>query len=476
MSRMDPAAAIFSAWTELMRHACRMLFSLVAVLLLTGLTGRAAAIAADRERPNVVLIMADDMGFECVGANGGESYKTPHLDKLAATGLRFEHCYSQPICTPSRVQIMTGIYNSRNYVRFGLLDPGACTFGNLLKEAGYATCVVGKWQLAGGFDAPGRFGFDDYCLWHLTRRANRYPNPGLDVNGQQIDYKNGEYGPDLVSDYACDFIDRHAQGDKPFFLYYPMILPHWPFEPTPDSDDWDPTFRRGDKAEKNYKMRDPKYFVEMVHYVDKLVGKIVARLERRGLRENTLVIFTCDNGTYEGVTSRFKGRRWKGGKGHMMDNGTHVPLVVNWPGTIPAGRISKDLVDFSDVFPTLAEVAAADVPAKLELDGRSFAPVLRSEPGSRESIYCWYFRNGKPVSGGRDHKAGESARDRRYKLYREGGFYDVPADFSEQNPLDPKQLTAEQRAARHRLQSVIEQHTREGFYSETKHKTGGRSR
>ena len=382
----------------------------------------------------------------------------------AATGLRFEHCYSQPICTPSRVQIMTGIYNSRNYVRFGLLDPAAYTFGNLLQDAGYATGVVGKWQLSGGFDAPGHFGVDEYCLWHLTRRPNRYPNPGLEVNGKEVDYKNGEYGPDLVSDYACDFIDRHARGDKPFFLYYPMILPHWPFEPTPDSEDWDPTFRRDDKSERNYRMRDPKYFVEMVHYVDKLVGKIVDRLDQQGVRDETLVIFTCDNGTYESVTSQFKGRQWKGGKGQMMDNGTHVPLIVNWPGTVAAGGVSTDLVDFSDLLPTLADVTGAEVPAMLKLDGRSFAPVLRGDAGSREWVYCWYFRNGQPVSGGKNHQAGEYARDRRYKLYRTGEFYDVPADFYEQNPLDPAELTARQQQVRDRLQDVIEQNTRQWFY------------
>lgn len=434
---------------------------------------------AEPPRPNIVLIMADDMGYECVAANGGESYKTPHLDRLAATGLRFEHCYSQPLCTPSRVQIMTGIYNSRNYVRFGFLDPEAYTFGNLLQDAGYATCVVGKWQLAGGFDAPHRFGFDEYCLWQLTRRPNRYPNPGLEINGKEVDYTGGEYGPDIVSDYACDFIARQAEMDRPFFLYYPMILPHWPFEPTPDSEEWDPTFRRGDKAEKNYKMRDPKYFVDMVHYVDKIVGKLTARLETLGVRKNTLVIFTGDNGTYTGVTSQFRGHPWKGGKGHMMDNGTHVPLIANWPGVISPGGVSSDLVDFSDLLPTLAEVTGADVPAALTLDGRSFAPVLRGKPGPREWIYCWYFRNGKPADGGPNHTAGEFARNHRYKLYSSGDFYDVPGDFYETNPLDPEELTDQQRAIRQQLRRVIEQHTRPGFYgsparsAKTNHRDSG---
>lgn len=426
-----------------------------------------SAHAADR--PNIVLIMADDMGYECVTANGGESYSTPHIDKLASSGMRFEHCYSQPICTPSRVQIMSGMYNSRNYVEFGKLKAGSYTFGNLLRDAGYATCIVGKWQLKGGFEGPHEFGFDDYCLWQLTRRPNRYPNPGLEINGKQVDFKNGEYGPDVVSDHACRFIDRHAGGDQPFFIYYPMILPHWPFEPTPDSEEWDPTFRRGDESEESRKGWDNKHFADMVAYTDKMVGKIVAKLEAQGLRENTLILFTGDNGTETSITSRFNGREWRGGKKHMMDNGTHVTLVANMPGTIPAGRVNGDLIDFSDFFPTLGEFAGAEVPAAVETDGRSFAPQLRGEPGDpRQHVYCWYFRNGKFVDGGDDHTAGESARDHRYKLYRAGELYDVTRDFYETEPLDPDALTAEQRVIRDTLSTVIERYTRPNFYEHKK--------
>jgi len=445
----------------------RLLATLTVLLLIL------PAIAQSKDRPNIVLIMADDMGFECVGANGGETYKTPHLDKLAATGMRFEHCYSQPICTPSRVQIMTGKYNSDNYVAFGLLKPGSVTFGNVLRDAGYETCIVGKWQLKGGFEGPGKFGFDEYCLWQLTRRPNRYPNPGFEINGKEVDYKNGEYGPDIVTDYACDFMERKAKGDKPFFVYYPMMLPHWPFEPTPDSDDWDPTFRRGDKSEKNRGMRKHKHFIDMVAYTDKMVGKLVAKLASLGVRDNTLVIFTCDNGTYVKITSRFKGRDWQGGKGHMMDNGTHVPMIANWPGTVPSGRVYEGLVDFSDVLPTLAEAGGATVPAKFGVTGRSFLPQLRGERGDeRDYVYCWYFRNGKPAKGGANHSAGESARTHRYKLYKTGAFFDVPNDFYEKSPLDPAKLTPEQHDVRDRLSSVIEQHTREGFYDKPDKKNG----
>ncbi|MCH7727809.1 MAG: sulfatase-like hydrolase/transferase, partial [Planctomycetes bacterium] len=392
-----------------------------------GFAQSAGAEASDR--PNIVLIMADDMGYECVGAYGGTSYKTPVLDRLAKDGLQFDHCHSQPICTPSRVQLMTGIYNSRNYVKFGLLDPKATTFGNILKKAGYATCIVGKWQLKGGFAGPGRFGFDEYCLWQLTRRPNRYPNPGLEINGKEVDYKNGEYGPDIVTDYANDFMARHAKKDKPFFLYYPMMLPHWPFEPTPDSAEWNPNARQGDKAEKSGKGVDNKFFADMVTYTDKMVGKVVSKLDELGIRKNTLVLFIGDNGTFTGITSMMGNVAVKGGKGKTIDAGTHVPMIASWPGVVPSGKC-QDLVDFSDFLPTLAEIGGATLPKDIQFDGRSFAPQLRDQPGSpREWIYCWYSRNGVRKN------ASQHVRDRRYKLYATSKFFDVQKDVLEQRPL-----------------------------------------
>ena len=189
------------------------------VSLLCALFVMLASDAHAQQRPNIVLIMADDMGYECVGADGETIYKTPRLDELAKQGVRFTHGHATPICTPTRVQIMSGLYNSRNYTRFGHMSPDITTFANMFQDAGYATCVVGKWQLDGGyrgpknfgFKGPGHYGFDEYCLWQLTRtngnKPNRFANPGLEVNGETKDYKNGEYGPNIVSDYACGFID-----------------------------------------------------------------------------------------------------------------------------------------------------------------------------------------------------------------------------------------------------------------------------
>ena len=350
--------------------------------------------------------MADDLGYETIGANGGTSYKTPVLDRLAERGVRFEQCYAQPLCTPSRVKIMTGIYNVRNYVKFGFLDPGETTFAHLLKRAGYATCVVGKWQLKGGFDGPGHFGFDEYCLWQLTRRPGRYPNPGLETGGKQVDYTGGEYGPDVVSDYACDFIRRHKRG--PFLVYYPMILTHCPFEPTPDSPDWDPK----SKGSKNYK-GDAKYFGDMVTHMDKIVGKILATLDEAGLRENTLVLFTGDKG----------------------------------------GRVCTDLVDFSDVLPTLCEAAGATVPQKRNIDGRSFLPQVQGRKGDpRKWIYCWYARGGKAKA------AKVFARNRQYKLYASGQFYDVREDPIENHPLKAGALADDAARARDLLQSALDRY------------------
>jgi len=405
-----------------------------------------AAAGRGGKQPNIILIMADDLGYECIGANGGTSYETPVLDKLARGGIRFDHCYSQPLCTPSRVKIMTGIYNVRNYVRFGLLDPSQTTFAHVLKKVGYATCVVGKWQLGGGFDGPGRLGFDEYCLWQLTRRPSRYPSCGVEVNGKEVDYTEGKYGSDVVSDYACDFIRRNK--DKPFLLYYPMILTHCPFEPTPDSADWDPK----SKGSKTYK-GDAKYFGDMVTYMDKIIGKIIGRLEELGLRENTLVLFTGDNGTDTPVVSMMDGRQVKAGKGQTSDAGTHVPFIANWPGVIPERKVCRDLVDFSDFMPTLCECAGVGVPARLNIDGRSFMPQLRGHKGNpREWIYCWYSRNGGP-------KGREFTRNQRYKLYRAGEFYDIENDVSEKNALAESDLDKEAIKARKMLQRALYQYT-----------------
>lgn len=399
---------------------------------------------ADERPPNIVLIMADDMGYECVQANGGETYQTPRLNTLAKEGMLFRHCHSQPICTPSRVQLMTGIYNNRNYIKFGLLDPKATTFGHVLKKAGYKTCIAGKWQLLGGLEGPHHFGFDRYCLWQLTRRPSRYANPGLEVDGKLLDFNDGGYGPDVASDYLCDFMEEHR--DKPFFVYYPMILPHWPFEPTPDSDDWDPKAKGANGKGKK------EYFADMVAYTDKMVGKLVDKIDELKLTDDTIILFTGDNGTYTGITSKLNGKPYQGGKGSPKDNGTHVPFIARWPGKIKAGAETDQLVDFSDFLPTVADIAGAKTPD--DIDGQTFLPTLLGESSpQRNYIYCWYHRDGVR------NKATQHVRNQAFKLYANGKFFHVAQDPTESQPLNVEDLTDDQSKRYDHLSAMLKKHT-----------------
>jgi arylsulfatase A len=397
-----------------------------------------------KERPNVILILADDFGYECVRANGGESYNTPNLDQLAKTGIRFTSCHVQPLCTPTRVQLMTGKSNIRNYLNFGKLIRSEQTFAHRFKEAGYTTGICGKWQLGQEVDGPQHFGFDEACLWQHTRRPPRYANPGLEYNGREKDFSNGEYGPDLVQQFALDFISRHKE--KPFFLYYPMMLTHSPYQPTPDSVNWDPT-AIGEKVKDN-----KKHFGDMVQYMDKLIGNLVVHLESQRLRDNTLILFVGDNGTGRGLDSRFEGRNYPGGKGTTTQRGTHVPMIANWPAVITTPAVNNDLISSVDFLPTLCEVAQTATPQGL--DGISFYPQLTGKPSSpREWIYSWY----SPRQGN-DKTIREFAFDHRFKLYRNGNYFDLEKDVEEKRPLSESELTVDAKQTKERLQKALDQY------------------
>lgn len=394
-------------------------------------------------QPNVILIMADDFGYECVGANGGQSYQTPNLDRLAAAGMRFEQCHVQPLCTPTRVQLMTGIYNVRNYLNFGTLMRSETTFANLFRQAGYATGICGKWQLGHEPDAPQHFGFDESYLWQHTRRPPRYANPGLEHNGVEKEFPEGSYGPKLVNDFALDFVTRHK--DRPFFLYYPMILTHDPFQPTPDSPNWNP------KAQGERVSRNVRHFAGMTAYMDKMIGRLDAKLGDLGIRDNTLLLFIGDNGTHSTVTSRFNGADYQGGKGTTTQHGTHVPMIASWPAVMKQGRVNRDLISAADLLPTICDAAGIKLPANL--DGVSFLPQLRGESGTpREWLYIWYSPRQRL-----DLTVREFVFNHDHKLYRDGRFFDLKADPFEQKPLTTAALTDREAAARAKLQKALDQ-------------------
>jgi arylsulfatase A-like enzyme len=406
------------------------------------------------QKTNIVLIMADDLGYECLGCYGSTSYQTPNLDRMADLGVTFEHCYSTPLCTPSRVQIMSGKYNYRNYHDFGYMHPEEVTFGHLLREVGYATAIAGKWQLNGlnGHERrhdntrPYDAGFDTYCLWQLTRPAGegeRYWAPLYEQDGEVIDRRDepNTYGPDIFCDFLCDFIERNR--GRPFFAYYPMVLTHVPFVPNPDSAS------RSQSKHEN--------FADMVAYTDKLVGRILGTLEDSGLLQNTVVMFTGDNGTHPSITSRTELRTVQGGKGTLPDAGTHVPLLAYWKGHTPEGYVCRDLVDFTDVLPTLMDIAGEALPEDFVTDGSSFLPRLRGNRGHpREWVGCHY----EPRFQYFDRYRGRFVRNHRFKLYEDGRFYDVAADVLEENVIrmDPAQTPrlAFKKSQRERLQEVLD--------------------
>lgn len=402
--------------------------------------------------PNLIVIMADDLGYETIGANGGISYQTPHLDRLAGEGVRFTHGYAQPNCTPSRVQIMTGMSNVRNYIDFGTLERSQTTFGHLLRDAGYATCIAGKWQLGSKeADLPKHFGFDEHILWAHMGRGERYADPSLSVNGAELQEFPGDYGPRLCQEFVLDFMRRNQH--RPFLVYYPMILTHGPFEATPDSPHW------GQPTAKLKEFRQ-EHFASMVAYMDKQIGELDEELARLGLREHTLILFTGDNGTASAIRSATQGGVVvQGGKGGTTRRGMRVPLIASWPGTIAAGKVCTNLVDLTDFLPTLCEVAEVTPPPELILDGRSFLPQLRGEPGSpREWIYSYWVPLNEDQGDQLGDRGGvEQAFDQRFKLYSTGDFFDLETDPDEQSPLRVRDLTGAALEAADKLQRALDQ-------------------
>ena len=394
-------------------------------------------------KPNIVFILADDMGYECVGAYGG-TYQTPNIDRLAEQGIRFTYAYSQPLSTPSRVELLTGKYNHKNYCDFGFLNQDQKTFGNLAREAGYTTAIVGKWQLGANSKLPDHFGFDRYCLWQLnyvrSTQGERYADALIEADGQVLPRDKDCYGPDIFIEYIEKFIEENK--NRPFLLYYPMALVHDPFVSTPDSPDWE-----SNPAGRH--TSNPAYFADMMRYCDKNVGRLVEKLKAEGLYDNTLIIFTGDNGTNKKIVSTMQdGRKIQGGKGMTTDAGTHAALIATYGNRQGKAGVCEDLVDFTDVMPTMAQAMGIEVPRQWDTDGVSFLPQVCGQKGTpREWVFCHYdsfFRGpDKP-----NPQARRFIRDHRYKLYSTGEFYDIESDIFEQHNILPKQGSREAEAAR----------------------------
>ncbi len=407
-------------------------------------------------KPNIVLILADDVGYEIPQYTGGQSYSTPNIDLLASSGMQFSECHSSPVCSPSRFMLLTGKYNFRNYTQWGVMDQSQRTIANMLHDAGYATCAVGKWQLDGGDASIRTFGFDSYCVWDPFANivpGVQYKDPLLYENGSNLpfDVVQGKYGEDIIGDYAYNFMKNNTK--KPFFLYYAMNLCHQAFSPTPDDPQF-ATWTNGHPVPS-----DTMYFKSMVQYMDKKVGLLVQEVSALGIAGNTIIIYTGDNGTDEKIYSLYKDTLVEGGKWRSTEGGTHVPLIVYWPGKVMPGTVSDNLIDFTDFMPTVADIAGVQVPASFgTMDGTSFYPEITGQPGTpRQWVYCYYnpFVKNQPLP------TKEWAQDKNYKLYSTGPFYqsgnlyNYPNDLSEMYALDPSRLTDSITQIKNMLQGVI---------------------
>jgi arylsulfatase A-like enzyme len=379
--------------------------------------------------------------------------------------MQFENAYSMPQCTPTRVTLLTGQYpfrhgwiNHWDVPRWG----AGChfdakhnlSFARLLKSAGYATAAAGKWQV-NDFrvepEAMVKHGFDEYCMWTGGETGNppsdkRYRDPYIHTKDGSRTY-TGEFGPDVFTDFLIDFMRRNKA--KPMLMYYPMVLTHTPFTTTPH------------KPKATGKIERHK---AMVDYVDHLTGKLVNVLDELNIRDNTIIFWTTDNGTSRSLIGHIEGTAVKGGKAYLGENGTNMPFIVNCPGLVPGGIKTDALTDFTDMLPTIAELAGAELPKDVIPDGHSIAELILGR--TSESDRQWILSmGGHPAKIGPDGRvinvkdyANRAIRDKRYKLWIENSkpskFFDLTNDpYEKENLIESKDPVIVE--ARRVLESVI---------------------
>ena len=422
-----------------MKSTIRIFFLALGVVA-PGLSG----IGAERS-PNVMVIMADDLGAEGLACYGSEIYTTPHLDRMAREGVRFNNAYATPLCTPTRVMIMSGLYPPRTGFQAligkgpGVRMPSSIrTFGHDFRDAGYRTAIAGKWQLGKFHEFPGQpveHGFADYCMWtwfYKGKKSSRFYQPQIHREGKIFDRSASDFGPDEYNEFLLDFIDENAK--RPFCIYYPMALVHSPFIHPPELEELARTKYTDDLDKQTIA------YGHMITYMDHLVGRILKRLRKHGIEKNTLVLFTGDNGTGKQITSKLAGMDLKGGKGSMTEAGSRVPFLAWWPDTIKPG-VRDDFFCLVDVLPTITSLAGIEVDRKL--DGMDLSHHLVGGNGKdRELVLINYGR-------------GYFVRDKRFRLNQTGKFYDIPVTSDKERYSEKETDDPQHDAQRQRLQKVL---------------------
>jgi arylsulfatase A-like enzyme len=384
---------------------------LVAAVAVSGL----ARPAEPPKQPNLVFILADDLGYGDLSCYGQSKFKTPHIDKLAANGLRFTQAYAgSTVCSPSRCVLQTGRNTGHSRIRGNGCDVGGIakfgrrrmhllpedtTVGHVMQKAGYRTCLIGKWHL-GGYSpegSPWNQGYDEFYGWLSITRGQHNPIyfPEKYYENQKLipvdkTENRGGYQTDLNTGYAVKFIA--TSKEKPFLLMVNYVLPHSPYS-VPNVDD----FEDQPKWDKNQKT-----YAQMVANLDAAVGRIMATLDKLGLTKNTLVIFSSDNGPrsepagFQTKTVNFfdSNGALRGYKRDMYEGGIRVPMIAHWPGHVPEGKTSDAVWYFADLLPTAADLAGAAPPE--DIDGISVLPVLlgRQDKLPDRFLYWEFFERG----------------------------------------------------------------------------------
>ncbi len=401
---------------------------------------------AAAKRPNIIFIMADDLGYGDLGCYGQKEIKTPNIDRLADEGTRFMQCYAgYTVCAPSRSVLMTGQHTGHTRVRgnFGKvsgtlvldngspqrrvpLEPEDVTVAEVLKQAGYVTGITGKWGLGepGNTGIPNRQGFDEWFGYLNQRRAHTYYPPYLWHNEKKLilegnaDGRQEQYSHDMFTDFALDFIRRHKRG--PFFLYLPYTIPHAKYE-IPSTEPY---------TDKPWPA-DAKVHAAMITRMDADIGRIMALLKELAIDTRTLVFFCSDNG----AASRWEGifdssGQLLGKKGDIYEGGIRTPMIVRWPGKVPAAKTSNAVWYFADLLPTLAELAGTEPPPNI--DGISVLPALLGRPQRTDDRFLyWEFigRDLQQVVRWRNYKTVRPAPNKPLELY------DLNKDISEEHNI-----------------------------------------
>ena len=395
-------------------------------------------------RPNVIIVMPDDMGYGDLGATGNSVIRTPHLDRLAKESAELTNFYVSPVCSPTRASLMTGRYNQRTrcidtFKGRSMMEPEEVTIAEVLQEAGYATGIFGKWHLGDNYPMrPQDQGFDEVLVHRggglaqpsePIENEQRYTDAILFRNGEQVQTKG--YCTDVYFDEAIEFMKKSQAEEKPFFVYLPPNAPHGPYHDVPEdllkyyqSIDLSPILN-GNEGEK-HQDTVARVFA-MVENIDQNMGKLDAFLEESGLKDDTLVMFFTDNGPN---TMRYVGR-FRGMKTHVHDGGIHTMFYARWPKQIPAGKKSDRIAAHIDILPTVLEAAGVPIPEDLKIDGTTVLPLLdeRKVRWADRPLFLQSHRGDEPLAF--HHFA---MRTQDWKLVRPTGFGKETAD--EETPFE----------------------------------------